>query len=149
MSTKAKNIKYRWPDLSNVIRRYVVLDDKGRYGIAYSSEQSTLWARPIGKVAEMSASPETALPQNAVIMTSTSWTLQEDGTYKGIWFDYSGPSFPANIPEEKVRYLTIIDDLGYQMPDKWADIALSGSDEMGYWDRGATLGKIGGEPRVK
>lgn len=48
-----------------------------------------------------------------------------------------------------VRRLTIVADMGYLLPDKWADIALAGSDEMGHWNYGATLGKVGGEPPVK
>jgi hypothetical protein len=34
------------------------------------------------------------------MMTRTVWHLQPDGSYAGIWFDYSGPS---HIPPELKR----------------------------------------------
>ncbi len=137
---------YHWPDLSAVRRQYVVKDDQGRCGIAYSSSADTLWAHPIETPAQMTAPAALGLPARAVIMTDTPWHLQPDGTYKGIWCGYNGPS---HIPDEMLRRLTIVDDLGYTMPDRWADIALADSDQMGHWDYGATLGKVGGEPPVK
>lgn len=143
---RAKNVEYSWPDLSAVCRQYVVMDDQGRYGIAVSDKAETIAAHPIDVPAEMSAAPESGLPGNAIIMTRTIWHLQPDGTYTGIWFDYNGPS---HIPPALKRRLTIIADLGYLMPDRWADIALAGSGEMGHWNYGATLGKVGGEPPVK
>lgn len=143
---QAIDVIYRWPDLSVVQRQYIVRDDQGRYGIAHSTEKETLWARPIGTPARMGATFDMALPTGAIVLTSTSWKLQRDGTYKGTWCDYNGL---GHIPESDMRYLTIVDDLGYRMPDRWADVALAGSSEMGHWVYGATLGKIGGEPPVK
>lgn len=143
---QVQNVDYRWPSMAPVRRQYVVVDDRGRFGVAYSSEADQLWARPIGQPAERGASPEMALPGNAIVMTSTLFKLQPDGTYRGVWFDYNGPS---HIPDNLQHHLTVVDDLGYLMPDQWADIALAGSDEAGHWNYGATLGKVGGEPPVK
>lgn len=146
---KAKDIEYRWPDLSAVKRQYLVVDDQGRCGIGVSDKAESIAAHPIDTPAETPATPESGLPAGAIMMTRTVWNLQPDGTYRGWWFDYDGPTFPATVPPEMVRRLTIIADLGYVMPDRWADIALAGSDEMGHWDYGATLGKVGGSPPVK
>ena len=45
--------------------------------------------------------------------------------------------------------MVILSDLGYKMPDHWADVALAGSDQAGHWNYGATLGKVGGKPPVE
>jgi hypothetical protein len=145
----AMDVQYRWPDLSKLQRRYLVRDDQGRYGLAHSDSAESVGAHPIEMPAKMDAPASMGLPSSSVLMTTTVWRLQADGTYRGTWCDYNGPTFPANIPPEMVRHLTIVDDLGYYMPDRWADIALTGSDGRGHWDYGATLGKIGGEPPVK
>lgn len=137
--------QYLWPDLQPVIRQYVVVDDRGRFGIAYTDnvyDQDVLFAHPINIKAETSI-------DNEIYMTDTAWHKQTDGVYEGTWYDYDGPTFPANVPSEMVHRLTIVQDLGYLMPDKWAEIALKGSDSMGHWDYGATLGKVGGEPPIK
>jgi hypothetical protein len=140
---------YRWPDLSPVQRQYVVRDDHGRYGIAHQgADHDTIWAHPIEMTAEMSAPDNSGIPANAILMTSTSWQRQPDGTYTGRWSDNNVPTYPATVPSEMIRRLEIVDDLGYRMPDHWADIALAGSDQMSYWDYGATLGKVGGEPPI-
>lgn len=139
---QAQDTNYRWPDLSSVTRQYAVRDDLGRYGIAHASEQDVIWARPIGTPAKVET-------PNGIFMTGTSWHLQTDGTYTGWWFDDDVPTYPATVPPEMIRRLEIVDDLGLLMPAKWADITLAGSDEMGHWDYGATLGKVGGEPPVK
>lgn len=146
--------EYRLPDLSQIQRQYVVRDDRGRYGIAHTSHTTdgkpTLWARPIGTPARIDAHPKMRLPSNAVLITSTSWSPQEDGTYRGWWFDDNVPASSSSpVPEKYIRHVVIVDDLGYRLPDYWADVALAGSDQMGHWNYGATLGKIGGEPPVK
>lgn len=146
---QAQDVNYRWPDLSPVIRQYVVRDDQGRFGIAHATDTDTIWARPIGLPGEMAVPADMGLPHNAVIITSTSWRLQTDSTYTGWWYDDDVPTHPATVPPEMIRRLQIVDDLGILIPNKWADIALAGSDELGHWDYGATLGKIGGEPPVK
>jgi len=144
---KPKTTNYRWPDLSSVARQYIVVDDQGRYGIGVVTDHAdTIAAHPIGVQSEMDAKPEDGLPENAIIMTRTIWHLQDDGTYTGTWYDYSGPS---HTPDNLLRRLTIVSDLGIRMPAHWADIALARSDEMGHWNYGATLGKIGGKPPVK
>jgi len=142
--------QYRWPDLSPVVRQYVVQDDQGRYGIATQDDRKdVLFARPIGVTPTISAENVPGaedLPANAILMTATAWTRQDDGAYTGTWYDYDRI---GRIPPEDLRRLTIVDDLGIRMPDRWADEALAGSEMSGYWDYGATLGKIGGEPPVK
>jgi hypothetical protein len=143
---QAKDVEYSWPDLSAVSRQYVVVDDQGRYGIAVSDKSETIAAHPVGSSPEMPAAADRGLPDYGIMMTRTVWHLQPDGTYSGIWFDYNGP---AHIPPGLKRRLTIVTDLGYLMPDRWADIALAGSGEMGHRNYGATLGKIGGAPPVK
>lgn len=142
--------EYRLPDLSQIQRQYIVRDDRGRYGIAHTTGgDSPLWVRPIGTPATMQAAKNMGLPSNAILMTAMSWHLQDDGTYTGWWSDDNVPTYPATVPAEMIRRLEIVDDLGWRLPDKWADVALAGSDQMGHWDYGATLGKIGGEPPVK
>lgn len=132
--------QYRWPNLRPVERRYIVRDDQGRYGIGtVDHRHNIMWAYPAGTAAAMTAPANLGLPDNAVIMTAVSWHLQDDGVYTGQWHD---------DPPEASRQLVIVDDLGWSMPDRWADIALAGSDQMGHWVYGATLGKIGGEPPV-
>jgi hypothetical protein len=143
--------EYRLPDLSQIQRQYIVRDDRGRYGVAYTTGGDTpLWARPVGIPAKMGAPAEMMLPLNAILMTSTGWHLEADGTYSGWWSDDDVPvSSSSPVPEKYIRHLVIVDDLGYRIPDYWADVALAGSDQMGHWDYGATLGKVGGEPPVK
>jgi hypothetical protein len=117
-------IKYLWPNLSPVIRQYIVSDDLGRLGIACSDSVyhiGVLSAHPIDTPAEVSY-------QGGILMTDTPWNIQSDNTYTGIWYDYDGPLFPASVPEEMLRHITIVQDLGYLMPDKWADLLLSGLD---------------------
>ena len=135
---------YLWPDNSPVIRQFVVVDDQGRFGIAYSDpvyHEGVLFAHPIDARAQIRDG-------KSVYLTDTPW--RKDGnTFTGIWFDYDGPSFPAQVPSQTIRHITIIDDLGYLLPDKWAEQALTGSSQAGHWDYGATLGKVGGERAVK
>lgn len=141
-----KAINYRWPDLSSIIRQYVVRDDQGRCGIAYNDcyREDVLFAHPIDVQPTISVGDE-ALPANAILMTDTAFHLR-DGQYQGTWYDYKGI---GQVPKKDIRTLTIIDDLGYIIPTRYADIALAGSDQMGHWDYGATLGKIGGNPPIK
>ena len=139
---QAQDVNYHWPDLSSVQRQYVVRDDRGRYGIAHAAEHDVIWAHPIGKPANVET-------PDGIFMTATSWHLQTDGAYTGWWSDDDVPTYPATVPPEMIRRLEIVDDLGILIPDKWADVALAGSDQMGHWDYGATLGKIGGTPPVK
>lgn len=143
---------YRWPNMSLLDRQYVVRDDLGRVGIGYSNArlEGDLWAYPIEMQVRMAAGdlPGTEmLPGNSIIMTQTHWTADDDG-WHGIWCGYLGP-VGCQIPGDQIRHLIITEDLGWVMPDKWADEALAGSDKVGFWDYGAKLGKIGGEPPVK
>lgn len=132
--------QYRWPDLSPVKRRYIVRDDQGRYGIGtVDHRHDIMWAYPVDTAATVNAPANLGLPDNAVIMTAVSWHLQTDGMYTGHWYDE---------PAGTSRQLVIVSDLGWLLPDHWADIALANSDQMGHWNYGATLGKIGGEPPV-
>ena len=152
--------EYTWPDLSLVQRQYVVVDDAGRYGIAYADARSlepvvrddgvilsnsVIWARPIDMTVQVSpaqvpGAEALATIPNAVVITTTAWHLQPDGSYRGAWCDSSD--------ETNQRALTIVQDLGWIMPDKWADIALAGSDKSGHWNYGATLGRVGGKTPV-
>lgn len=139
--------EYRWPDLSAAQRQYVVCDDRGRYGIAHTTGgDAPLWARPIGTPAQIDATAYMGLPANAVLITSTDWRLEADGTYSGWWSDDNVPTYPSTVPPEMIRRLVIVDDLGWRMPDWVADQALKDSNQMGAWDYGATLGKVGGQP---
>lgn len=131
--------QYTWPSLAAVCRQYMVKDDAGRYGIGkVDHRRDIMWCRPMGQPEQVPATPNLGLPGNAVIMTVTPWRIK-DGTWAGSWYD---------DPSGVTRQMTIVDDLGWVMPDRWADVALVGSDQMGHWDYGATLGKIGGEPPV-
>lgn len=142
--------EYRWPDLKPVIRQYIVQDDRGRFGIAYYDNcyhKDVLFAHPIdvqSKITSAGVRGAETLPTNAVLMTDAAFHIR-DGVISGTWYDYSKI---GHIPPEDLRTLTIIDDLGYVIPDQWADAALTGSDQMGHWDYGATIGKVGGQPPV-
>lgn len=145
--------RYSWPDLSSVIRQYVVRDDLGRYGIAYEDNvyhDGVLFAHPVD-VPSVTGNKDILdaelLPPNAILMTDTAWHLKE-GNYTGIWYDYN---HIGDIPEHDIRTLTIVDDLGYAMPDKMAELLLAGSDEMGHWDAfwAGKLGKKGGASTSK
>lgn len=151
MISPTKLPEYRLPDLSQIQRQYVVRDDRGRYGIAHATGgDAPLWAHPIGTPAQIGAPDEMILPANAILITSTSWRLESDGTYSGWWSDDNvSASATSPVPDKYIRHLVIVDDLGYRLPDHWAEVALAGSDQMGHWDYGATLGKVGGEPPVK
>jgi len=119
---ETRKTEYRWPDLSPVTRQYIVKDDQDRMGIAYSDSiyhDGVLFAHPIDVQAEISHG-------RAILMTDTTWMLQPDGSYSGTWYDYGGPIFPATVPPEMLRCITVVQDLGYLMPDKWADHLLSG-----------------------
>ncbi len=141
--------QYCWPDLSPIERQYVVMDDLGRLGIATQDHRKdVLFAHPIG-IQPANVRGAENLPSNAILMTATPWHLQPDGSFTGTWYDYDGPTYPATVPPEMIRHLTIVQDLGYFMPNHWADVALAGSDQMGHWVYGATLGRVGGEPPVK
>lgn len=128
---------YRWPDLSPVVRQYVVQDDQGRYGIAYEDHchhAGVLFAHPID--VRPIVSPEGVpgaeiLPSNALLMTNTVFHSRGDGTYQGMWYD---DRRTGQIPPGELRVLTILDDLGYVLPDDMAERFLAGSDEMGHWD---------------
>jgi hypothetical protein len=142
---------YRWPSLAVVTRQYLVQDDKGRWGIGVVDERhNIIWARPIGQSAQMSAPAGMGgLPRNAILITATAWhACPDDDTYKGWWSDDNVPT-GIKMPPEMIRSIKIVDDLGWIMPDDWADQALAGSDDAGHWNYGAKLGKIGGEPPVK
>jgi len=143
--------EYRWPNLSSVERQYIVQDDQGRVGIGVvDHRREIIWVRPAGTPQTIDAPANLALPSNAILMTPTCWDRQTDGTYTGWWFDDKAPaSATASVPEKYIRRLVIIDDLGWNMPDWVADQALAGSDQMGAWNYGAKLGKVGGEPPVK
>lgn len=122
--------KYTWPSLKPVIRQYVVVDDLGRYGIAYSDNvyhEGVLFAHPVDVAEIINA-------DHAVYMTDTVFNLKSDGQYTGVWYDYDGPTFPAAIPPELLRSITVVSDLGYLLPDSVAADMLTGSDQAGYWD---------------
>jgi len=137
--------KYRWNDLSPVIRQYVVVDERGRYGIGSvdpNHGDDVIFAHPasVGETLDSTQGVPGAetLPSNAIVMTDTAFHRKDDGSFSGFWFD-----------EQENCHIRIVSDLGYKMPDRVADFALAGSDEMGHWDYGAKLGKVGGEPPVK
>lgn len=139
---------YRWPSLKVVERLYIVRDNAGRVGIGVVDRRRNLiWARPVEQ-AEVVPAAVVGLP-HAKLITSTCWHIQDDGTYTGFWADADVPVYPAVVPASAMRTLTIVNDLGWQMPDMWADSALAGSDDPGAWDYGAKLGKVGGHPPVK
>ncbi len=141
--------EYRWPTLKPVIRQFVVRDDQGRYGIAYQDNyyhEGTLFAHPIDVATSISSNSVPGaemLPSDALLMTDTAFSRRDDGTYKGTWYDYRGLGL---IPPKDIRTLTIVDDLGYVMPDEMADHFLAGSDQLGHWDSywAAIAGKKGG-----
>jgi len=136
----ATSNQYYWPDLSAVIRQYVVVDDLGRFGIAhYNPYNDTLFARPID-------TPPLVSFGGGKLMSNTAWHKVAEDTYTGIWYDYDGPS--STIPSSLKRTLTIIQDLGYLLPDSWADKILAESDQSGHWNYGATIGYIPGRPPV-
>ena len=131
-----------WPSLSPVVRQYVVVDDQGRHGIAHTDpvyHPNVLFAHPVNV-------PSCVKQSSAFYFTNTTWRKEQDGSYTGVWHDYDGPQ---EVPDELTRRITIVDDLGWQLPDKWADKILAGSDQPGHWDYGGTIGKIGGERPVK
>lgn len=135
--------EYRLPDLSILERQYVVRDDKGRYGVGIvDHRREIIWARPIGQPSQIAAPDNLGLPDNAILMTASCWTINPDGTYRGFWSDDDVPTYPATVPVAMMRQLTIVDDLGWKMPDLWADRALKDSDKMGHWNYGAELGKV-------
>ena len=148
MITPDTQPKYRFPSLKPVIRQYVVRDDLGRYGIAYSDNlyhAGVLFAHPADVSEQISSTgvkgAET-LPGNATLMTDTAFHLR-DGYYQGTWYDYTGI---GQVPPKDIRTLTIVSDLGFLLPDSVAAEWLTGSDEMGYWDNyyAQRLGKKGG-----
>lgn len=145
---------YRWPySPSDVSRQYVVVDGNGRYGIAHASARNggNLWVHPIEMRPEMGAGeiPGTeTLPGNAIILTGMLWSWKEElGCWTGYWCD--DPVRPGLVPPEMIKKLQIVDDLGWLIPDLVAEQALAGSDQMGAWDYGAKLGKVGGERPIK
>ncbi len=148
-----KQQQYHWPDLSPVLRQYVVRDDRGRVGIAYADpvyHPGVLFAHPAempeAARADQVAGAET-LPAGAVVMANTPWRWNDQAqAWTGVWCDYGGL---GAIPAGDIRRLIVVDDLGYLMPDWVAAQALAGSDQPGYWAFGAALGKVGGEPPVK
>ena len=130
---------YYWPDLSPVVRRYIVVDDQGQYGVAHADNAyhpGVLFAHPVSVPAAYDT--DVAGVGAAIIITDKPFHRQVDGSYTGSWHD-------SNTETR----ITIVDDLGWLMPDRWADQALAGSGEAGHWNYGAKLGKIGGEPPVK
>ena len=138
---------YRWPTLKPVIRQFVVHDDLGRYGIAYQDNvyhDGVLFAHPVDVPSLVRYSDN---PGAAVLMTDTAFVMR-DGAYKGTWYDYRGS---GTIPEGDIRALTIVDDLGYVMPDKMAELFLAGSDQGGHWDSfwASALGRKGGSAKSK
>lgn len=140
---------YRWPNLARVQRQYLVVDVEGRYGLAHTDEgeMDTIAARPVDahpEVAEGGAIMMGMICRPALgwCRGSTIWHLRAGGTYTGIWYDYTGP---RDIPDDMLRRITIVQDLGYLMPEWVADQALAGSGQRGHWDYGATLGKVGGQ----
>ena len=139
---------YSWPDLAAVERQYVVVDDHGRYGIAVYDpvhHRNVLFARPIDLPDEVAAPADLGLPRGAVLMTPTVWHLEPDGRYSGLWYD---DGRVGQIKPEDLRCLTIVDDLGWVMPDRWAAQALAGSAGAGVWNYGGRLGIIPGQPPV-
>lgn len=141
---------YRWPDLSVVKRQYVVADDQGRVGIGtVGADREIIGVRPAGVPTRIDVPGDMGLPGNAVLITTMSWRLQDDGTYLGYWHDDKVPAHVTrDMYDEVYRRLTIVDDLGWVIPDRFADEALAGSDKMGAWNYGAKLGKVGGKPPV-
>ena len=111
--------EYRWPDLSPVERQYIVKDDMGRYGVAVSDpvyHPNVLFIHPID-------TPNVFKQDHAIYITHTAWIGQSDGSYAGVWYDYSGPEL---IPAEQMRRVKIVSDLGYRLPDTQAARLLSG-----------------------
>ena len=108
----------RWADdLSPVMRRYVVRDDQGRYGLAYEDpiyHYGMLMAHPIDVPSQIVSSVITS-DGVGVIMTDTRWHRNGD-IYVGMWYDDSRSGH--HILEADLRTLTIIDDLGYKIPDR-------------------------------
>ncbi|KKM08408.1 hypothetical protein SY88_23760 [Clostridiales bacterium PH28_bin88] len=132
---------YRWPDLSYIVRQYVVVDARGRIGIAHNGSDGNLWAHPAEMPAIAQATPDMALPNGAKLMTDTLWRYSDDDdAWIGRWCDQDS--------DDELLHLVIVDDLGWVMPDRYADQALSGSDQMGFWNYGATIGRVGGRPPV-
>lgn len=114
--------QYRWPSMAPVTRQFLVKDNFGRYGIAYSDNvyhRGVLFAHPIDIAPKIYAG-------EAIFITDTVWRAQDDGTYIGAWYDYDGPTSPSAVPDNLLHRIVIIDDLGYTMPDKWADELLTG-----------------------
>jgi hypothetical protein len=148
MITPDAQPKYRFPNLKPVIRQYVVRDDLGRYGIAYSDNlyhEGVLFAHPADvseQISPAGVKGAETLPTNAILMTDTAFHFR-DGVYQGTWYDYTGI---GQVPSSDIRTLTIISDLGYLLPDSVAAEWLTGSDQMGHWDNfyAKRLGKKGG-----
>lgn len=121
---------YRWPDLSLVVRQFIVIDERGRYGIAQADARTiadgTIFARPINLKAEERAgavSGAETIPAGA----NTAWHWEDGLGYIGHWCDED--DYPSHIkPEDYGRYmrrLSIVEDLGYVVPDRWLEL-LSG-----------------------
>ncbi len=145
--------KYRWPTLESVIRKYVVHDDQGRYGIAYIDNvyhgMDTLFAHPIDvgitTLPTDKVGAELASIPSAILMTDTVWHQRPDGSYRGMWYDCN---VTGHIPEDSpdLRTLTIVSDLGYTMPDDMAELLLADSDQPEKWNSfwASSLGRKGG-----
>ncbi len=133
---------YRWPTNAAVERRYIVRDDHGRIGVAKEDNvyhPGTLFAHPVEMAATMPSGTvrgSEALPAHAILMTDTVWDWNEQlQAYTGWWVDDPVPTFPATVPPEMIRRLSIIDDMGYTMPDDQANLLLAGSDDNGHWNQ--------------
>lgn len=124
---------YRWPTNKPIVRQMAVVDDNGRYGIAIQEarhiKDGVMFARPI----DVPESYKSGKNQTGPIMITytTFYKAKTGDTYGGTWFD-SG--ITGHVKDEDRRHLTIVSDLGYNIPDDIADMLLSGSEKMGHWN---------------
>ncbi|GAP11119.1 hypothetical protein BECAL_02304 [Bellilinea caldifistulae] len=96
-------------------RRYIVRDNKGRYGIATydPSKEDVLFAHPLDVPAIIR---DVIIAENMYgsLLTDTPFN-RKDGRYRGVWYDYTGYS---QIADDDVRTLEIVDDLGWIVSDQ-------------------------------
>lgn len=96
-------------------RRYIVRDNKGQYGIATYDpyKVDVLLAHPLDVPAVIK---DVIIAGNyGSLLTDTPFHREKDGCYRGIWYDYTGY---GQIPEDDVRTLEIVDDLGWIVSDQ-------------------------------
>lgn len=112
MKEPRKLPKYTWGDSSSVLRLYIVMDNRGRFGIAIADpvhHPNDLLVYPIDLLAEEK--------ENSLYFVVWSY---KNGTYCGTWQNIQA----ENNPDE-TQTLTILKDLGWHMPDWIADQILS------------------------